>query len=104
MEIHRDRKNCVLTLSQGNYLMKVLDTFKLDQCKSVQTPLGVHFKLKSATEKELEDQAASMKSVPYSSAVGSIMYAMIGTSVDLTYLVGVINRFMSKPIKNIGKQ
>lgn len=39
IEIHKDRKNGVLKLSQGNYLMKVLDTFTLDQCKSVQSQL-----------------------------------------------------------------
>lgn len=99
MEIHRDRSKGVLTLSQGNYLMKVLDTFKLDQCNSVQTPLGVHFKLRAATEKDLKEQEEEMKSVPYASAVGSIMYAMIGTRVDLAYPVGVISRYMSKPLK-----
>lgn len=40
-----------------------------------------------------------MKSVPYSNAVGSIMYAMIGTRPDLAYPVGIVSRFMSKPIK-----
>lgn len=99
MEINRDRSKGVLTLSQGSYLLKVLDTFKIDQCKSVQTPLGAHFKLRAATEKDLKEQEEDMKTVPYASAVGSIMYAMIGTRVDLAYPVGVISRFMSKPLK-----
>lgn len=38
-----------------------------------------------------------MKSVPYSSAVGSMMYSMIGTHPDLAYAVGLVSRFMSAP-------
>src|SRR5690606_1419300 len=38
-----------------------------------------------------------MESVPYASAVGSLMYAMIGSRPDLAHAVGVVSRFMSKP-------
>lgn len=49
MEISRDRSKGNLTISQEGYLLKVLDTFKMDQSKPVSTPLGVHFKLQSGT-------------------------------------------------------
>ncbi|CAL2270427.1 unnamed protein product [Prunus armeniaca] len=38
-----------------------------------------------------------MAMVPYSSAVGSLMYAMICTRPDITHIVGVVSRFLSKP-------
>jgi len=41
-----------------------------------------------------------MKIVPYSNTVGSIMYSMIGTRPDLAYPVGVISRYMSRPLKD----
>ena len=38
-----------------------------------------------------------MEEIPYASAVGSLMYAMIGSRPDLAHAVGVVSRFMSKP-------
>ena len=66
----------------------------MDQANQVTTPIGAHFKLKSGTEKELKDQAEYMSKIPYQSAVGSVMYAMVGTRLDLAYAVGLISRFM----------
>lgn len=40
-----------------------------------------------------------MRKVPYSSAVGSLMYAMVGSRPDLAYAVGLVCRYMSKPGK-----
>ena len=99
MEIHRNRETDELWVSQESYLWKVLSNFDMDQAKQVATPIGAHFKLKSGTEKELKDQAEYMSKIPYQSAVGSVMYAMVGTTLDLAYAVGLISRFMSKPLK-----
>ena len=38
-----------------------------------------------------------MNKVPYASAVGSLMYAMVGSRPDLAFDVGLVSRFMSKP-------
>lgn len=87
-------------MSQGHYLQKVLDTYGMDQLKCVLTPMGAHFKFRSATDKEFRDQEDMMKTVPYQSVVGSLMYAMIRTRPDLVYAVGLVCRFMSKPLKD----
>lgn len=55
MEITRDRDNREVFVSQEDYLWKVLGKFNMDQCKSVATPLGSHFSLKAATDKEFQD-------------------------------------------------
>ena len=68
----------MLELSQKEYLQKVLRSFRMENCKAVKTPLGVHMKLKSTTDKEREEEVDQMKSIPYANAVGSIMYSMIG--------------------------
>ena len=36
-----------------------------------------------------------MKKVPYASAVGSFMYAMVYTRPDISHAVGVVSRFLS---------
>ena len=38
-----------------------------------------------------------MDKIPYASAVGSLMYAMVGSRPDLAFDVGLVSRFMSKP-------
>ena len=41
-----------------------------------------------------------MSHVPYASVVGSLMYAMVCTRLDIAHAVGVLSRFMS----NLGKE
>ena len=41
-----------------------------------------------------------MAKIPYASAVGILMYAMVCTRPDITQAVGVISRFMSNPGKD----
>jgi len=38
-----------------------------------------------------------MRGVPYASAVGAIMYAMLGTRPDIAYAVSVVSQFMHDP-------
>ena len=40
-----------------------------------------------------------MSRVPYSSVVGSLMYAMVCSCSDLASIVSAVNRYMEKPIK-----
>ena len=56
------------------------DSFsELDQCP------------KSELEKE------QMKSIPYASIVGSLMYAQTCTRPDISFAVGMLGRFQSNP-------
>ena len=40
-----------------------------------------------------------MAKIPYASAVGSLMYAMIATRPDIAFAVGVVARYMATPRK-----
>ncbi|VVA10754.1 PREDICTED: Retrovirus-related Pol poly from [Prunus dulcis] len=97
MSISRDRKNRKLRLSQESYIEKVLKRFNMDKAKPVSTPFPSHFKLSSKQSPTCEKEKENMAMVPYSSAVGSLMYAMICTRPDITHAVGVVSRFLSKP-------
>ncbi|XP_062114847.1 secreted RxLR effector protein 161-like [Humulus lupulus] len=68
------------------------------EARSVNTPIGAHFKLKSLTEEEEASfEEEKMKGVPYANAVGSIMYDMVSTRPDLAYGIILVSRCMSKP-------
>eukprot|EP00253_Pinus_taeda_P011801 PITA_11801 len=43
-----------------------------------------------------QEEEKDMSCVPYASAVGSLMYAMVCTRVEFAHTVGVLSRFMSK--------
>ena len=62
-------------------------------------PLGSHFKLSKEESPSTKEERAEMKKVPYASAIGSIMYAMVCTRPDIAQAVGVVSRFMDDPSK-----
>ena len=69
MKITRDRSVGTLNLSQELEVKKVLSRFRVIDGKPRTTPLENHFKF--AEERD------HMALVPYASAVGSLMYAMV---------------------------
>src|SRR5581483_8660829 len=71
----------------------------MSEAKSVNAPFASHFKLSSKLSPSTQADVAYMARVPYSSAVGSLMYAMICTRPDLTYAVSMVSRYMAKPGK-----
>ena len=82
MEIHRDQKAGKLYLSQRKSLENVLDRFQMSKCKPVTTPLATHFKLSAESYRAYEEEIEKMSHVPYSSAIGSLMFAMVCTRPD----------------------
>uniref|UniRef100_A0A803KS96 Uncharacterized protein n=1 Tax=Chenopodium quinoa TaxID=63459 RepID=A0A803KS96_CHEQI len=99
MEIRRDRSSRKLFLSQKGYIERVIEKFGMKSAKSVVTPLAPHSRLSSKQSPTTAKDKAYMDNVPYASAVGSLMYAMVCTRPDISQAVGVVSRFMA----NLGK-
>ncbi|KAE8707942.1 hypothetical protein F3Y22_tig00110365pilonHSYRG00006 [Hibiscus syriacus] len=99
MQIHRDRSNRKIWLSQKNYLKKILSRFNMQDCKPISTPLPINFKLSSSMSPSSEEERMEMSRVPYASAMGSLMFAMICTRQDIAQAVGVVSRYMANPGK-----
>ena len=99
MKIVRNRQNEKFWLSQEKYIEKVLDRFNMSNAKEVGTPLAGHFKLSVSQCPTSEKDKEEMKKVPYASAVGSLMYAMVCTRLDIAHAVGVVSQYLSNPRK-----
>lgn len=97
MKICIDRKNRKLSLSQADYIEKVLQRFSMENAKAVSTPLPGHLKLTKDMCPKTPEEETKMSKVPYALAVGSLMYAMVCTRPDIAHAVGVISRYMSNP-------
>jgi len=100
MEIERDRRSGKVSLTQMGYLQKILQRFNIDgDTKSVSTPLAPHFKLKATMSPNTVKERECITRVPYASAVGSLMYAMVCTRPNLSQAISMINRYMHDPGK-----
>ena len=93
MEVTRDRPSRTLWLGQSGYLERVLRDFGMWDCAPVGTPMDM-VKLEAADGSYVADAAVRTR---YQSAVGSLMYAIIGTRPDIAYAISVVNRYGSNP-------
>ena len=71
----------------------------MKNAKLVSTPLASHFRLCAAQSPQSVEEEEYMVKVPYSNAIGSIMYAMVCTRPDISQAVSVVSRYMSRPGK-----
>ena len=71
----------------------------MNEAKPVSTPLDSHFKLSKEQSSKIEEERGHMSKVPYASAIGSLMYAMVCLRPDIAHTVGVVSKFMSRPGK-----
>ena len=58
-----------------------------------------HFKLSKEMFPKTQEEINYMSKVPYASAVGSLMYAMVCTRPDIAHAVGVLSRYTNNPRK-----
>ncbi|GJU87267.1 putative RNA-directed DNA polymerase [Tanacetum coccineum] len=99
IRIFRDKGDKKLHISQEQYIEKLLRRFNMDKAKVVSSPLTPNFKLTDKDCPSSKKNIEKMDRVPYASAVGSLMYAMVCTRPDLAHAVGVVSRFLSNPGK-----
>ena len=86
-----------ISLSQEGYIKKILSRFNMEKVKLVRTPLSGHFKLSASLSPKTQEDIKYMAKIPYSSAVGSLMYAMICTRPDISQAVSLVSRYMANP-------
>ena len=94
----------------STYLDKVLQKFKIDQANKGFLPVLQGVKLSKTQCPTIAEDREKMKDVPYASAIGSIMYAMLCTRPDVRLAISLAGRYQSNPgvnhwtaVKNILK-
>ncbi|RVW48870.1 Retrovirus-related Pol polyprotein from transposon TNT 1-94 [Vitis vinifera] len=86
IEIYRDRSRNLLGLSQRAYINHVLKRFNMQMCKTGDVPIvkGDKISNEQCPKNDLEKDV--MKTIPYASVVGSLMYAQVAAKKVIRYL------------------
>ena len=97
IQIHRDRSNRRLSISQSQFISNLPLEHNLSDCKPVFTPLDPGTRLSTSMCPQNASESSDMAKHPYISLVGSLMYLAITTRPDIAYAAGVLARFNSNP-------
>jgi len=62
--------------------------------------LDSHFKLSKEECPKTQEEMAHISKFPYALVVGSLMYAIVCTRLDISHVAGVVSRYMN----NLGKE
>ncbi|GLI71167.1 hypothetical protein VaNZ11_016269 [Volvox africanus] len=88
-EIERNRTEHTLKLSLTRFITELVAKYGLEEANPRKVPLS---KALRAVGERLDVQQ-----FPYGELVGSLLYLSVGTRPDISYSVGALSRYMSKP-------
>ena len=100
----------MLGLSQAGYIDKFLARFSMQNSKNGLLPFRHGVPLSDDQRPKTLEEEKTMRQVSYALAMGSLMYAMLCTRLDICYSVGIVSRYQSnlgpkhwEAVKNILK-
>ena len=81
-----------ISLCQKQYLLRILEKYRLSEVNTVTTPMDPNVKL-------VKDDSYSKEVDPtqYQSMVGSLLHAARATHPDIAHAVGLVSKFNSAP-------
>ena len=92
MTVIQDNEKGTTWMGQPAFIERLLIKMKMENCNSTATPMNSGVRLVKANEdEEPQEQQA------YQSLIGSLMYLATCTRPDITFAVGMLARFCSKP-------
>src|SRR5258708_32043794 len=89
-----------IALSQSAYIDTILKHFGLYDCNPVTYPLDKNHQIDKATTTNADNTHSEVNIKLYQQMVGSLMYTVIGTRPDITFMVTHLSQFLTKPTKN----
>ena len=110
IQIYRGRSKRLIGLSQSVYIDKVLKRFSMSNSEKGLVPMVLRKSLSKDGCPLTREARDYMSRIPYASAIGSIMYAILCTRPDIVYALSMTSRFQTDPgeshwtaVKNILK-
>ena len=97
VKIFRDHSKRLLGLSQETYIKKMLKRYHMHDCKPMNILVEKNLSLSIDICPKAPNGKEKMSKVPYFNAIGSLMYAMVCTCLDICYIIGLVSKFQSNP-------
>ena len=94
MEIQRHCPTRILHLSQQRYINSILERHGMSESSPISTLADPHVRLLKSPP---DHKADSVNQQQYQSAVGSLMYTMIGTRPDIAFAVSAVSQHNNNP-------
>nr|GEX33435.1 zinc finger, CCHC-type [Tanacetum cinerariifolium] len=85
IKIYCDRSKRLIGLCQKAYIEKIWKRYYMENSKRGTTPMQEKLKLSKSQGASTPAEKQRMQNIPYDSAVGSIMYAVICTRPDVAF-------------------
>lgn len=89
-----DQNAETITLGQQHYINTIIRRFRVSTASDAPSPMDLNVQLENI---ECEDMKVDRKL--YLSIVGLLMYAALGTRLDISYSVTVLSRYNTQPLK-----
>ena len=87
----------MLGLSQATYIDQILIRFNMVDSKKGFIPFRVGISLSGNQHPKTLAEIERMREISFASVVGSLMYAMLCTRLDICFVVGMVSRYQSDP-------
>nr|GEX65324.1 retrotransposon protein, putative, Ty1-copia subclass [Tanacetum cinerariifolium] len=92
IKIYRDRSKRLIGLCQKAYIKKILKIFYMENSKRGTIPMQEKLKLSKSQGASTPVEKQRMQNISYASAVGSIMYAVRCTRLDVAFAQNMTSR------------
>lgn len=92
-----NRENRTIYLNQQRNIEDILERFNMKNCKPSITPMEANIKLSKDMCPRTSEERKFMANIPYRSAVGCLVYAMVCTRPDIAFAVGTVSQFLEDP-------
>nr|GEY38976.1 hypothetical protein [Tanacetum cinerariifolium] len=92
-QIKKDMSKRLIRLGQNAYMEKILKRYKMDNSKCGHIPMQERLDLDKTQGASIPKKVKRMQNIPYASAVGSIMYDVRYTRLDVAFGQNITSRF-----------
>ena len=95
--IERDREKRTISFSQTTYIQMIIECFRMEEAKPLSVPINPRHNLTKSQSPSDPQEIEEIRCIPYREAIGSLMYAVVGTRLDIAYAISYLARFMANP-------
>ncbi|GJX37979.1 retrotransposon protein, putative, ty1-copia subclass [Tanacetum coccineum] len=97
IKIYQDRSKKLFGLCQSAYIEKILKRFYMENSKRGTIPMQEKLKLSKSEGASTPAEIQRLQNIPYALAVGSIMYVVRCTRLDVAFAQNITSRFQHNP-------